>query len=68
MPRDELLELVNASAAASVSANAVPRVMLEQRDRSADKRDDDGGTSSVSVLAIIAVLIALFAAIVLSAH
>jgi hypothetical protein len=71
MRRDDLLELVNASTAASVSTNAVPRVLLEQRQRTASEQreplDASGsGVSPLIVLAIIGVLIGMFAAIVLT--
>ncbi len=72
MRRDDLLELVNATAAASVSANAVPRVLLEQRHRDASGQSEAedyelGSTvSPMVVLAIIGVLIGMFVAIVLT--
>jgi len=82
MRRDELLVLVNATAAVAVSAHAVPRVLLDLSLRDAarsgaagpfDHGDDDladvdlSTVSPTIVLALICVLIAVFVAIVMTA-
>lgn len=70
MPRDELLGLVKATAAAATSLHVLPRLVLAQRDMRgspdfADVEIDLGaGVSRLFVLAVVGLLIGLFAAIV----
>jgi len=75
MNRDELLGLVNATAATPSSSNVVPRALLEQRDKIASSEttpvediEVGRGISPLIVMAIIGVLIGMFVAIVATAN
>ena len=72
MRRDDLVQLVNASAAPAVSAHTMPRAMLDLEQRERFDIDDDLDVDLVPsspwlLLAIIGGLVAMFLAIAVGA-
>lgn len=69
MARDELLDLVNASAQPAAGLHTVPRALLDQNRLARGSSDDieslAGDVSPLVVLAIVGVLLAMFFVIVL---